>query len=168
MKNLKWLLLVIGIVAFTQTFAQHGRYGRRYYERYERYPHRVYAYSYPRISSSVAIIARLPFGAVAVTVGGRPYYSYRGSYYSMVPGGYMMVEPPVGVIVPIVIPPARRDEAESQTQKNTTAVESTNNTEYEKFVLEGKTYYKKGNKYYKAKITDSGEIMYEEVGEVSK
>lgn len=38
----------------------------------------------------------------------------------------------------------------------------------EKFVLEGKVYNKKGNKYYRAKLTGNGEVLYEEKGEISK
>ena len=39
---------------------------------------------------------------------------------------------------------------------------------FEKITIEGKTYYKKGGIYYKAKVDKNGEIYYEEVGETIK
>lgn len=50
------------------------------------------------------------------------------------------------------------------TAKNTAATES----DYEKIVLEGKTYYKKDNKYFKATVDGNGEITYTEIGETGK
>lgn len=193
MKNYaKWLLFLFGVLFFSQLFAQHGRYGRRYNDRYL-YTYRPYAYA--PLRTSVSVVARLPFGAVALNFDGRRYHYYEGIYYEPRPRGYLIVAPPVGVVVPVLPPSAvsifigghpyyryndvyyspldnsryqviakPRDEEQAQVAK---PIAGNSNEGYEKFVLEGKTYYKKESKYYKAKLTDSGEILYEEVGEVS-
>lgn len=195
---MKALLLLVGVISFSPLFAQHGRYGRRYYDNdYYAYNYRPYdyrPYGYAPLQASVSIIARLPFGALAVTLGNRHYHYFDGLYYEPLPGGYAMVEPPVGIVVPVLPPnsvyviiggrPYYRYESvyylplgENRYQVvpapgNEGSQAATNNNKpsegYEKFVLEGKTYYKKGGKYYKARIADNGEIVYEEVGETSK
>lgn len=197
-KSVKLLLVLAGVISFTQLFAQHGRYSRRYYDRYayNRYAYNYRSY-YAPLRTSVSLIARLPFGAVAVTLGGRPYHYYDGIYYAPYPGGYTIVEPPVGVIVPVLPPNAvyvmiggrpyyrfqgayympltdnryqvvpEPKQGERQPQKPITNSNTSAGDTYEKFILEGKTYYKKGTKYYKARVNDNGEIIYDEVGEVA-
>lgn len=110
-----------------------------------------YAIVEPPIEVTVPI---LPPNTVYVIIGGRAYYRYQSAYY--LPLGnhrYQLVQEPNG-------------EEGAQTQKPVNCNVATEG--YEKFVLEGKTYYRKGSKYYKARVNDDGEILYEEVGEVSK
>ena len=175
------LLFTISFSASAQYGRNNGRNGRSYH--YNRYPSRP----------SVSIIARLPIGAVSVTFGNRYYHYYNGSYYRPYNRSYMIVRPPMGIIVPslpigytrVIIgsnPYYRHDDVyyapsgnrykvvEEPQESETVSTDDakTNNTttsEYEKVVLEGKTYYKKGEKYYKATVNKSGEIIYEEVGE---
>lgn len=193
MKNFtKALLVVVALVTCTQLFAQRRHYGhgRHYY--YDRYSYR---YSYrPSYRPSVSIMARVPFGAVGINFGSRYYHYYRGMYYRPMPGGYGIVPPPVGIIVPVLPPnsvnvmiggrPYYRydgiyymplddsryevidDPSDGNDQdENVADNDNDNDNGYEKIVLEGKTYYKKGSKYYKARISDDGEVTYEEVGE---
>ena len=179
------LMLISGLTASAQYGRSHGRYNSRSYH-HNRYPSRP----------SVSIIARLPFGAVSVTFGNRYYHYYNGAYYRPYNRGYMIVQPPIGIIVPglpvgytqVIIcsnpyyrhgnvfyaPYGNRykvveepEETEIPTMSNDKA-DKTISSEYEKVVLEGKTYYKKGEKYYKASVSKNGEITYEEVGETSK
>lgn len=192
-KYSKWLFVVIAVISFSQVFAQHRRYDRRDYDHY-RYYYRPYNYS--PVRASVSIIARLPFGAVSLNLGSRHYHYYDGIYYQPYQTGYMIVQPPVGIVVPVLPPNAvyvtsgnrpyyryqnvyympygnsyqviAEPKEEVATTQATTGSAKVNDDGYEKFVLEGKTYYKKGSKYYKATVNDNGEIQYEEVGENSK
>ena len=186
--------MTCGIVAFflistikvsAQYGRSHGKYNSRSYQ-YNRYPSRP----------SVSIFARLPFGAVSVTFGSRYYHYYRGAYYRPYNRGYIVVQPPIGIIVPslpigcthVIIgsnpyyrydgvyyaPYGNRYKVVEEPSEPETPAENNDKTdksidsEYEKVVLEGKTYYKKGDKYYKASVNKKGEITYEEVGETSK
>lgn len=186
--------VICGLIAFLlinclTTSAQYGRGSGRYkggsYHN-NRYPSRP----------TVSIFARLPFGAVSVTFGSRYYHYYRGAYYRPYNRGYIIVQPPIGIIVPdlpvgytrIIIgsnpyyryggvyyaPYGNRYKVVEEPQESEPPAESSNKTdktiesEYVKVVLEGKTYYKKGDKYYKASVNKNGEITYEEVGETSK
>ena len=141
--------------------------------------------------ASVSIIASLPFGAAAVSLGNEHYHYYHGTFYQPVQQGYAIVPAPMGILVPTlppgsvsviigarnyfrfggvfylplesqgyqtVLPPAGSDSAAPQAAKDT----------YEKMEIEGKTYYKKGSKIYKASVSDKGEVVYEEVGKASK
>ena len=185
------LALVLSLSAISPLFAQHGRFGRGYYAPYA-YGYRPYGYAPFR--TSVSVMARLPFGAVALHFGGRPYHYYDGLYYSPWYGGYRTVPPPIGLVVPVLptggvsviiggrsyyryqsvfylplgnsyqVVQAPREEGTEPTTQN----KAGNNDGFEKFVLEGKTYYKKGNKYYKARVADNGEVIYEEAGATSK
>lgn len=92
----------------------------------------------------------LPPDAVYLMIRGRPYYRYQSIYYM-----------PLGNNSYQVIP-------EPNEEKSNTTTGVTAGSGYEKFVLEGRVYYKKGNKYYKAKRSDDGELRYEEIGETSK
>ena len=178
-------MLIGSLAASAQYGRGHGKYKSRGYH-YDRYPSRP----------SVSIIARLPFGAVSVTFGNRYYHYYRGAYYRPYNRGYIIVQPPIGIIVPslpvgyshviigsnpyyrygnVFYAPYgdRYRVVEEPVEPETPAVDSDVsdkpvNGEYEKVVLEGKTYYKKGDKYYKASVNKNGEIKYEEVGEISK
>lgn len=186
--------LICGLIAFillsslessAQYGRSHGRYNGRSYQ-YNRYPSRP----------SVSVYARLPFGAISVTFGDRYYHYYRGAYYRPYNRGYIIVQPPIGIIVPSLpagytqviigsnpyyrhgnvfyVPVGNRYKVveEPQEPQNPTVsndkAEKIINSEYERVVLEGKTYYKKGDKYYKASVNKNGEINYEEVGEASK
>lgn len=180
-------MLISGVEASAQWSRHNGRfYNRSYHYNYNRYHYRT----------SVSIIAHLPFGAVSVIFGNRYYHYYNGLYYRPYDRGYIIVEPPVGIIVPglpggckeVIVgsnpyyrygnvfyaPYGNRykvveepKEPETSTANND-KTDKTINSEYEKVVLEGKTYYKKGDKYYKASVNKDGEITYEEVGETSK
>jgi hypothetical protein len=178
---LLFLLVFISFNASAQYGRGNGRYNNRYAP-YHRYPSRT----------SVSIIARLPFGAVGVTFGDRRYHYYNGTYYRPYSRGYYIVQPPVGIIVPaipygashVIIganPYYRHGNVYYAPYGNRYRVvdepaedydESINDNvvagEYEKIVIEGKTYYKKGDKYYKASVNKSGEVIYEEVGETTK
>lgn len=173
--------------------AQRGRYGRSYGRSYARsyYPQ----YRYPS-RSSVSIIARLPFGAASIHFGNSYYHYYHGSYYRPYGYGYRIVPPPIGIVVPVLPPgaahiiigsgsyyrhgnvyyaPYEREyrvveepkEEESSTANTENTTDKIQSSEYEKIILEGKTYYKKGDKYYKAGVNKDGEIVYEEVGQVN-
>jgi hypothetical protein len=86
---------------------------------------------------------------------------FNGVYYLPVDGGYQVVEKPADKeVIAAPVAPA----APSVSQAPATEQTST----YEKIVIEGKTYYKKGSSYYKAAVDDKGEIVYEKVGEISK
>lgn len=169
--------------------AQSRRYSRRYDDRYE------YRRSYPS-RTSISVVASLPFGAVAVSFGRRNYHYYEGYYYSPYERGYAIVEPPMGIIVPglpqgsvavmigsrnyyrfqsVFYLPLGNNQyqvvekpAETETATTTTTTAKTSPVEYEKITLEGKTYYRKGGKFYKASVDESGEISYQEVGETIK
>ena len=180
-----FFILINSLTVSAQWNRHYGRYTSRYYH-YDRYPARA----------SVSIIARLPFGAVSVMFGNRYYHYHNGVYYRPYDRGYIIVQPPIGIIVPslpfgctrVIIrsnPYYRYEnifyapygnrykvvEEPKETENSTADNETTNKTagnEYEKVILEGKTYYKKGNKYYKASVNKDGEIIYEEAGETSK
>jgi len=177
------LMLFISFSASAQYGRGHGRYNSRYAP-YHRYPSRT--------SVSVSVIARLPFGAIGVNFGNRYYHYHNGTYYRPYNRGYIIVPPPVGIIVPalpygaahVIIgshPYYRYDDVfyapygnryrvvdEPREDDYNDGADNVVTSEYEKVVLEGKTYYKKGDKYYKASVTKSGEVIYEEVGETSK
>lgn len=183
--------LLLGLSALSPLFAQHGRFGRGYYTPYG-YGYRPYGYAPFR--TSVSIMARLPFGALALSFSGRPYHYYDGLYYAPWYGGYRMVAPPIGLVVPALptggvaviiggrsyyryqsvfyLPLGNNYQvvqAPKEQETRPTAQSKTGNSDrYEKFVLDGKTYYKKGDKYYKARVADNGEVIYEEAGETAK
>jgi hypothetical protein len=182
---LKSFLLIAGVMSFSQSFAQWGHSGRR--------DQRKHGYaSQGRPKTSVSIFARLPFGAVGVTLGGKHYHYYDGFYYEPVPEGYLMIEPPVGIIVPVppprsvyivmggrpyyryenvyymVLDDNRYKVVPEPSGEQESAPTTSGSDSYEKFILDGKTYYKKGSKYFKAKLKDDGEVLYEEIGETSK
>lgn len=98
------MLLAIGIISFSQTFAQHHGNDRRVRSKY------VYAsrpYNHSSVGTSVSVIARLPFGSVAVTLGGRHYHYNDGIYYEpFFRGGYVIAQPPVGIVIPALPPNA--------------------------------------------------------------
>lgn len=52
------------------------------------------------------VTGTLPYGYIPLNVGGTPYYYYGGSYYETGPSGYVVVQPPVGVVVPDLPPGA--------------------------------------------------------------
>lgn len=172
------------LLSTIQVSAQYGRYNSRHYGR---------SYHYP-VRSSVSVIASLPFGAVALNFGNYSYHYYKGYYYRPYSRGYTIVRPPVGIIVPnlpygsvrihigtrsyyrfngvFYIPFGKRykvvdqpKEEESTMQKNDVDIDDAG---YEKVIIEGKTYYKKDEKYYKASVTEDGEVVYKEVGGIEK
>ena len=180
-------LILISSLTTSAQYGRHnnGRYNSRNYH-YNRYPSRT----------SVSIIASLPFGAASITFGNRYYHYYNGLYYRPYNRGYRIVPPPMGIIVPslpigythVIIgshpyyrygnvyyaPYGDRYRVVEEPREIELSADDDNKTssapagEYEKVVLEGKTYYKKGDKYYKASVKKDGEISYEEVGEKSK
>jgi len=182
-------LFIFMLISGLTASAQYGRH-------YGRYNSRSYHYNHYTSRPSVSVIARLPFGAVSVTFGSRYYHYYNGAYYRPYNHGYMIVQPPIGIIVPrlpigythVIIgsnpyyrygdifyaPYGDRYKVVEEPQEPETSTVNNEKTdkdtgsEYEKVVLEGKTYYKKGDKYYKASVNKSGEITYEEVGETTK
>jgi hypothetical protein len=167
------------------SFAQPDRRDRRFND------HDLNRCAYPS-GTAVSIVAALPFGAVAVSFGSRPYHYYDGYYYRPYGYQYMMVAPPVGIVVPalpsgyvsvmigtrvyysyqgVFYLPVGNNYQVVQKPEEEEPVAKTNPTgdsEYEKIILEGKTYYKKGSKYYKATVNDNGEISYKEIGESGK
>ena len=183
------LMLTLSFSAYAQWGKGHGRYNGRYNSRYyshHRYPSRP----------SVSIIGSLPFGAISLSFGNRYYHYHNGYYYRPYNRGYMIVQPPIGIIVPSlplgytriiigshpyyrygdvfyspydnrykVVERPNEDEEISSGDDNAPGQPA---SEYEKVVLEGKTYYKKGDKYYKALVDKKGEIVYEEIGEKIK
>jgi hypothetical protein len=189
--NFKIVGFTVSLLAITAaSFAQRG-HDRRWDNRYERdYHYERNYYSYRPQPARFSIVASLPFGAVMVSIGSNRYHYYEGVYYRPVASGYMIAEPPVGIIVP-VLPPgymeviigSRRYYTSADTyylpmegrENRYQVVEppSTPKTEgpagsYEKLVLEGKTYYRKGNTYYKASVDGNGEIIYVPVSEGAK
>jgi len=100
------------------------------------------------------IVPVLPPGSVHVIIGAGSYYRYGDTYYAPYERQYRVVEEP--------------KEEETSTANTDDKVDKAQGNEYEKIILEGKTYYKKGDKYYKASVNKDGEIVYEEVGQVSK
>jgi len=186
-------LIALLVLSSIDSSAQRGRHGRSHGRSYGRsyYPQ----YRYP-IRSSVSVIARLPFGAVSLSFGNRYYHYYNGYYYQPYNFGYRMVPPPIGIVVPVLPPgavhviigsgsyyryrdgyyaPYEREyrvveepkDEETSTVTTDDKSERSQSSEYEKIILEGKTFYKKGDKYYKASLNKDGEIVYEEVGQVS-
>ena len=99
------------------------------------------------------IVPSLPMGYTRIMIGAHPYYRYGEIFYAPEGNRYRVIERPA------------EDEDESLSDKGT---DNSVSNEYEKVVLEGKTYYKKGDKYYKASVDKKGEIVYEEVGEKIK
>jgi hypothetical protein len=71
------------------------------------------------------VIITLPAGFRTVWVGGLKYFSHGGLYYRKAPGGYLAVDPPVGMVVR-VLPGSVR-----------------------KVKLKGAVYYRKGHVYYR-------------------
>jgi len=190
-------LIAAALLQSTDVAAQRHR-SRNDYAYHRDYRHtydRDYRY-YPRRSSGISVVAALPFGSVMVSIGGRPYHYNQGLFYRPEGYGYMLTPPPIGIIVPSlpqgslsVMLGGRRGYYYSDTyympidgnryqvveapaaQNNTVDAdddETAANNAYEKIVIDGKTYYKKGSTYYKALVDDNGEIAYEEVGQAGK
>jgi hypothetical protein len=163
--------------------------GYAYRRPYVSYPR----YTYPRYyggRSGVSVIASLPMGAVSVHIGATPYRYYRGMFYRPYGPQFIITTPPVGIIVPVLPPdcepvflngmsyyryndtyyqPLSNNQGYQVIQTPQSAQSNDNTstapaeTEYEKVVIDGKTYYKKGDTYYKALVNDSGEVTYEAV-----
>lgn len=185
------MICALFFLTLFMSFSASAQYGRgRGNGRYNGRPAPYYRYYPPR--TSVSIIARLPFGSVGINFGDRYYHYHNGVYYRPYSRGYMIVQPPIGIIVPAIpygaahvmiganpyyrydgvyyAPYGNRyrvvDEPKDEEYESNKDNAITN--EYEKVILEGKTYYKKGDKYYKATVNKNGEVIYEEVGETSK
>lgn len=187
-------VFALTLISSLTATAQYGRNNGRYNN--GRYNNRSYSYHRYPSRTSVSIIARLPFGAASITFGNRYYHYYNGVYYRPYNRGYSIVQPPIGIIVPslpigyahVIIgshpyyrygnvyyaPYGNRYRVVEEPGDNEESMDdndrpvNTTTSEYEKVILEGKTYYKKGDKYYKASVNKDGEISYEEVGEKSK
>lgn len=188
-------LIVLMLISSISVSAQYSRNNGRYNGRYNSRPYN-YNYNHYPSRPSVSIIAALPFGAISLNFGNRYYHYHNGYYYRPYNRGYMMVPPPIGIIVPglpvgytqifigsypyyrygnvFYVPVGNGykvidepNESESSITDNDSR-DYTISSDYEKVVLEGKTYYKKGDKYYKASVSKDGEITYEEVGESGK
>ena len=102
--------LAIACVALSASVAraQHDEHREWHGDDHFRSPHWVYdshhhlnQYYPPRGQ----VVATLPPGAVAVTVGGAPLYFHGGVWFRPSGPRYVVVAPPPGVIVP-VLPPA--------------------------------------------------------------
>jgi hypothetical protein len=159
------------------------------YDRHEGYRYDRDDYRFgPRLG--VNVLASLPFGAVMLSFGNHRYHYYGGNYYSPYGSGYMMVPPPPGIIVPSLPPYCSpviigsrtyynydnvyysplsdgRYEVierpyEGETSRNSSGDSQISN-EYQKVMIEGKTYYKRGDHYYKANIDNNGEVSYSQV-----
>jgi len=84
----------------------------------------------------------LPSHFITINFGPRPYYYYYGTYYIKVPDTeeYEVAPPPIGARVN-ALPDG-----------------------YEKVSLDGMIYYLVDGTYYKAIVDETGEVMYEVVG----
>ena len=99
------------------------------------------------------LVPVLPPGSVSIVIGTRPYYRYGSVYYMPMNNQYQVVQPPTTEPAPAP--------ATAATQP------ATKSDGYSKLEIDGKTYYKKGDKCYKAKLGDNGEVTYDEVGRVN-
>lgn len=120
-------------------------YGGRFYEPWDR----GFRIIMPPIG---VIVPVLPHGSVTIVLGGRRYFMYDDVYYYPVDRGYEVVKPQTAADAPAA----------------TTTTASSSANEYKKIEIDGKTYYQKGDSYYKASVNDKGEIVYQSVGQVSK
>ena len=50
------------------------------------------------------VVRRLPPGHTTIVVSGRDYLYGRGIFYRYSPAGYIVVDPPVGAVVPVLPP----------------------------------------------------------------
>jgi hypothetical protein len=66
---------------------------------------RRHGYYWSGYHSGMRIVG-LPGGYLSLSLGGRPYYYYEGVYFQPGPTGYVVVNPPVGAIVPELPPGA--------------------------------------------------------------
>lgn len=177
-KHLAFFLLICFALASQSLLAQPRRG-----ERHDRDYHYAHYSSYP----SFTFVAELPRGAVGLSIGNSRYHYYRGLYYRPHERGYIVVAPPVGIIVPALPPDVEviivgsrryyyyediyyspRESGYEVVEKPGDAPAPKTTSSYEKIVIDGKTYYKKDEVYYKAAIDDKGEVMYEKVGQVGK
>ncbi|GAB4091458.1 DUF6515 family protein [Flaviaesturariibacter terrae] len=181
MKRHHWLLSTLLLVtAATQAQSHHGPDRGR--DRYEE--------PYRRRGPQVSIYATLPHGAIEVVLGGSRYHYYGGRYYRPYDrGGYIIVAPPMGLIIPSVppgcqvvivsgrryyyyddvyyVPVDRGYQVVSQPapQEEAADVAGKKESSYEKILIDGKTYYRKDDSYYRAVIDSKGEVYYEKVGQ---
>src|ERR1700694_4783526 len=105
MKTYLSFVLCLGFFLMSMSSSAQRNWGRRdgYYHRdYDRdYDRYYYAPAYHRsFYPGLSVLASLPFGAIGVTLGGLRYHYYDGLYYRPGRSGFMIVEPPVGIIVP--------------------------------------------------------------------
>lgn len=189
------LFIAVALLQSTDLLAQRHRSHEAYTDRRDDHrPYKAYYRSYPHQSAGVSIIAALPFGSVRVSIGGRPYQYYQGIFYRPEEQGYLIAPPPVGIIVPSLPPGSvavvlggrrcyyfsdtyympvddtRYQVIEAPETNNAVAAKEAASADavYEKIVIDGKTYYKKGDTYYKALVDDTGAIAYEAVGQAAK
>lgn len=192
MKKHPLLLSTLLLAALAASAQRHHGPDRGYDYRDYRYDrdYRVYRPASPRVS----IIATLPHGAIQVVLGGNRYHYYGGRYYRPYDRGYMLVTPPIGLIIP-TMPPGYRivlvggrnyyfyddvyylpvtngyqvatlpPEATVAPAPLAAPPASTDAGSYEKIQIDGKTYYRKGDSYYRAVLDDKGEVFYEKVGQ---
>ncbi len=145
----------VSIVASLPFGAVRVNIGGTHYHYYNGYYYRPHHNGFIIVEPPVGIIVPvLPPGYARVVIGSRPYYRYNGIYYSPMNNGYQVIDSPAEDVV--------TSHAETTSPATTTTEAKT--TEYEKVVIDGKTYYKKDNSYYKATIDSKGEIVYEKVG----
>ena len=102
------IICVLGTaVTFPLAAAAQEHHDRGHDERY-RTPHWVYDnrfhhdHYYP---SHGYVVRALPPGYVALSFGGHRLFFHGGVWYQPAPSGFMVVQPPLGVVAP-VLPPA--------------------------------------------------------------
>jgi len=96
-----------------------------------------YVVSTPPIGIRLAV---LPPNPVRLRIGGHPYFYYYGTYYSpLQAGGYEVVSAPVGAVVD-ALPDG-----------------------YDVVQLDGRTYYRLDETYYKTIVERNGNVAYEVV-----
>ena len=143
------VLLLSGIDSSAQRWGRGGYHGYGYGRYYSSY----YSYGvYPRLS----VVAGFPFGAIGLSFGSPRYHRYYYPYYRPASVGIAIVAPPPYYSYRAVSRPAKKAPAAQQSP------------EYERVIIAGKTYYRKGDIYYKASVGADGDIQYEQVGEAGK
>ena len=105
MKRLAAVLLTVFLFSSSPAFAQHGEHERRPF----RTEHWVFDnrfhhdHFYPARGYAVTV---LPAGALAITFQGGRYWYHSGVWFTAAGPGWVVAQPPVGIVVPALPPGA--------------------------------------------------------------